>query len=328
MPPSTLVTEQSNQSVCVHQKIQSHLNRTPLLSSRQHQSSHADSANQTRLFFKTENFQHTGSFKLRGALAKLSTVGNESPTITASSGNHGIACAFAAKSTGHDLTVVLPENVVKNKHDQITALGSKTILIAGDAERAEQHALSLAEQQGLNYISPYNDSAVIAGQGTIALELIEQLAHIDNVFISMGGGGLISGIGSVFKTMSPATKIIGVSATASHALAASMRAGHIVETSHLDTLADGCAGGVCPDSITLPLALEVIDSVIHCSEAQIEDALRDLAWEEQMIVEGAAALAYAAFKANAAAFEGKSNVVLLCGANFDRTRISDIISAI
>lgn len=327
MSPSRLVTDQTAESVRIHKQIQPHLNRTPLLLSRLYQTGSSEQTKPTRLYFKTENFQYTGSFKLRGALSKLSTLNTDSPVITASSGNHGIACAFAAKTTGHGLTVVLPENVVKEKHDQIAALGATIILNPGDAERAEQHALLLAEQQGMNYISPYNDTAVIAGQGTIALELLEQCPDIDNVFVSMGGGGLISGIGCVLKARSPNTKIIGVSATASAALAASMKAGHIVETNHTDTLADGCAGGVHPDTITLQLAMQVVDEVVHCSEAQISNAIRSLAWDEQMIVEGAAAMALAAFQADPAAYEGKNNVVLLCGANFDQTKIADIISA-
>ena len=326
MPPSKLIINQAALTNQVYPQIKQKLNCTPLLLSRKYQTPRAAQDTKTSLYFKTENFQFTGSFKLRGALAKLSTLDTESPVITASSGNHGIACAFAAKQTGHSLTVVLPENVVKKKHDHITELGAKTILTPGDAERAEQHALALAEQQRMNYISPYNDRAVIAGQGTIALELLEQLPTIDNLFIAMGGGGLISGIGSVFKCHSPDTKIIGVSATASAALAASMEAGLVVETSHFDTLADGCAGGVIAESITLPLAMQVVDDVVYCSEAQIATALYELAWDEQMLVEGAAAMALAAFNADTTAYEGKNNVVLLCGANFDRTKISTIIN--
>ena len=326
MPISDLVIQQAAMSVGVHTKISSHIHCTPLLLSRSSQSPADNKTPQTKLYFKTENFQYTGSFKLRGALSKLSTLPTTMPVITASSGNHGIACAFAAQRTGHELTVVLPENVVQEKHSRISALGAATILTPGDAEQAEQHAIHLSQQQGMKYISPYNDPDIIAGQGTIAVELIKQLPDIDNVFISMGGGGLISGIGSVLKAHSPAIKIIGVSAVNSAALAASIEAGRVVETTHLDTLADGCAGGVCDNTITLPLASEVIDSAVYCTEDQIVEALCELAWEEKMLVEGAAALALAAYNANTSAYMGKNNVVLLCGANFDRTLISKVIS--
>ena len=138
--------------------------------------------------------------------------------------------------------------------------------------------------------------------------------------------GLISGIGSVLKSFSPSTKIFGASAKNSGALAASMLAGQIIETEHLDTLADGCAGGVDEGSVTLPIASEVIDRVIECSEDQIIDAIRKLAWTENIIVEGAAALAFAAFLAEKSSFEGKTNVVLLCGGNFDKNVLLPIVS--
>jgi threonine dehydratase len=279
-----------------------------------------------RLFFKTENFQHTGSFKLRGAMSKLTSLASDMPVITASSGNHGIACSHAAMTTGHKLTVVLPENVAKLKLEKIQSYGTKTILNPGDSGMAEQKAQDLAAHGNYVYVSPYNDPLVMSGQGTIGLELLEQLPDIDNVFISMGGGGLISGIGSAIKVASPDTKIIGVSAINSAALAASIRAGKVVETEHLDTLADGCAGGVDNDSITLSIASEVVDKMVDCSEAEIERALRFIAWKENMIVEGAAGLALAGYLADEAEFEGEINVVLLCGANFDQAKIEAVLN--
>ena len=277
------------------------------------------------LFFKTENFQHTGSFKLRGAMSKLTSLATDMPVITASSGNHGIACSHAAMKTGHKLTVVLPENVAKVKLEKIQSYGTKTILNPGDSGLAEQHAQDLAAVGDYVYVSPYNDPLVISGQGTIGLELLEQLPAIDNIFISMGGGGLISGIGSAIKAASPDTKIIGVSAIHSAALAASICAGKIVETGHLETLADGCAGGVDNDAMTLSIASEVVDELVECSEVEIEKALRVLAWKENMIVEGAAGLALAGYLVDEVEFEGQTNVVLLCGANFDRTKIEAVL---
>ena len=280
----------------------------------------------TKLYLKAENFQHTGSFKIRGALSKLKRLSKDLELITASSGNHGIACSHAAQTTGHNLTVVLPENVSKSKLSKITSYGTRTILQPGDSGMAEQHARFLAEGGDFEYISPYNDDAVMAGQGTIGLELLEQLPRIDNVFISMGGGGLVAGIGSVIKTFSPTTKIIGASAKNSGALAASIIAGHVVETEHLDTLADGCAGGVDEGSVTLPIACEVVDEVIECTEVEIAEALKKLAWTENLVVEGAAALAYAAFLSEKNHYKEMINVILLCGGNFDTSVISPIIS--
>lgn len=320
MSPIKNIEKVAAQSVNIRNLIGEQILQTPCLATRE------SFPNETRVYLKTENFQHTGSFKIRGAISKLKHICKDSALITASSGNHGIACSHAAMVTGHNLTVVLPENVAKSKLAKINSYGVSTILRPGDSGLAEQHARSLAENGDFEYISPYNDNFVIAGQGTIGLELLEQLPRIDNVFISMGGGGLISGIGSVLKSFSPSTKIFGASAKNSGALAASMLAGQIVETEHLDTLADGCAGGVDEGSVTLPIASEVIDRVIECSEDQIIDAIRKLAWTENIIVEGAAALAFAAFLAEKSSFEGKTNVVLLCGGNFDKNVFLPIVS--
>jgi threonine dehydratase len=320
MTASETVLSIAAEAVKARERMQGVVLKTPCLRSR------GQPAEESGLMLKCENFQHTGSFKLRGAMSKLSTLPTDMPVITASSGNHGIACCHAAMTTGHELTVVLPENVAQAKLALIEGYGARTIIHSRDASLCEAHAKSLAADGSYSYVSPYNDSTVMAGQGTIGLELLEQLPRIDNVFISMGGGGLISGIGSVLKTHSPQTRIIGVSATNSAALAACMEAGRIVETEHFDTLADGCAGGVDENSRTLPVSIEVIDRVIHCSEDEIGAALYRLAWTDKMVVEGAAALAYAAYLSDEAAFAGQTNVILLCGANFDRGKIAPILA--
>ena len=279
------------------------------------------------LHFKAENFQLTGSFKMRGAASKMTTLEPGQKLITASSGNHGIASSRAASLTGHDLTVVLPETVERAKLDKIRAFGVDVILHGAESGLAEVYAQSLAGSGDYIYISPYDDLDVIAGQGTIGLELLEQLGRIDNVFVSMGGGGLISGIGSVLKCFGGQTRVIGVSAQNSAALAASMRAGRVVETEHLDTLADGVAGGVDEGSVTLPLAMKVIDRVLICSEDEIAEALRQLALNETMLVEGAAALALAGFLQMADEVRGQSSVVVLCGGNFGWPTIRSQLSS-
>ncbi|UWR35415.1 pyridoxal-phosphate dependent enzyme (plasmid) [Sulfitobacter sp. W027] len=318
-PVSDLISQSAARSCAVHRKIAGAIYRTPVIASR------LPMAEGTRLFYKTENFQHTGSFKLRGASAKLTTVPLDRPVITASSGNHGIACSLAAQTTGHELIVVLPETVVAKKRKTIEGFGTKVVIHGADASLSELHAQQLAEAEGYTYISPYNDAEVIAGQGTAALELLDQIEGADNVFISMGGGGLISGMGSVIKEFSPQTRVIGVSATNSCALAASIKAGKIVETEHLDTLADGVAGGVDADSLTLPMASEVIDEIVHCDEGQIAAALKVLAWEENMLVEGAAALALAAYLADPEKYAGQTSVILLCGGNYEVEQLRGVI---
>ncbi len=277
------------------------------------------------MLFKAENFQRTGSFKFRGALSKLTTLNTDVPIITASSGNHGLALSTAATITGHKLSVVLPETVAKEKLNKIEALGVETILHSDDSGLAEQHARALAETEGKVYVSPYNDETVIAGQGTIGLELMQQVPHLDMVFVAMGGGGLISGIGSVLKAFSPQTRIIGVSTAHSAALDASIRAGEVVEVTHSETLADGCAGSIDDGAVTLGLATEVVDELLTCSENDIADGVRSIAWEEKMLVEGSAGLALAPWRANRERYAGLTSVVVLCGANFDRETILPVI---
>ena len=318
MKASKTVLQQAALSVAARRRISPYLNATPCIASR------IKPEKGTELLFKAENFQHTGSFKYRGALSKLTSLSTDTAIITASSGNYGIALATAAQMTGHTLTIVLPETVAQEKLDSIKVLGAETILYSTDVGLTEKHARDLAQHSGKIYASPYNDETVIAGQGTIALELLEQVKTLDTVYVSMGGGGLISGVGSVLKAFSPSTRVVGVSAANSAALAASIRSGKVVEIVHSDTLADGCAGGIDDGSITLPLATEVIDELVECSEDQISEGIRTIAWKEKMLVEGSAGLAFAAYQADSNV-AGKVCVVILCGANFDREKIVPVL---
>ena len=320
MTVPTAVLQQAALSVAAYLRIKPYLMQTPCIATRQLLPEN------TGLFYKAENFQHTGSFKFRGALSKLTSLDTQTPVVTASSGNHGLALSTAAKMTGHRLTVVLPTTVAQEKLNKIKALGVETVLHSDDAGLAERHAQVLAREQGKVYVSPYNDEQVIAGQGTIALELLNQLSKVDVVFVSMGGGGLISGIGAVIKSFSPDTKVIGVSAENSAELAASIRAGKSVSIDHVETLADGCAGSVDADSLTLQLAGEVVDELVDCSEEMIANGIRTIAWQEKMLVEGSAGLALAPWLTDRDKYEGLCSVVILCGSNFDREVIAPVIS--
>ncbi|MEI2298604.1 pyridoxal-phosphate dependent enzyme [Ensifer sp. MJa1] len=306
------VLQTAAQSVRAHQRIRPFIYETPLIPSRA-----IGRQTSSTVLFKAENLQLTGSFKIRGAASKMTSLPRDQRVITASSGNHGIGAAHAASAIGQKLTVVLPEIVKAAKLDCIRSYGVNVILHGAETGLAEQHAQRLASTEKLVYVSPYNDPDIIAGQGTIALELLKQSERIDTVFVAMGGGGLISGIGSVLKSFSPHTRVVGVSAANSAALAASMNAGRVVETHHLDTLAEAVAGGLDEDSLTLGLAMAVIDEVVTCTEAEIEASMRDLLIEEHILVEGAAALALAGFRKVAANCAGQTNVVLLCGGNVD-----------
>ena len=296
-------------------RIQESIFKTPLLPSMRYWS---------KLMFKAENFQETGSFKIRGALSKLTALAKEKNLdevkfITASSGNHGIACSKASSILGASLTVVLPKTVAKIKLERIKGFGVQVLIEGDESGQAELYAQKLSKEKGYFYISPYNDLDVIAGQGTIGLELIEQMKNqsIDNLFVSIGGGGLISGISAVIKAHSPSTKIWGVSAINSCTLADSIKAGKMISTDHFETLADGCAGGVDEDTVTLPITQQTIDELIWCEENEIEKCFRDMAFEEHQIVEGSAALALAGFKQVEKRVGKQNSIVLLCGANID-----------
>jgi threonine dehydratase len=317
----TLISETAANAHAAHARIKGLVYQTPLLPSRS-----IGARLGVGLHFKAENFQHTGSFKLRGATNKLASMGQGAKAITASSGNHGIACSHAAQRTGAKLTVVLPETVSPAKLARIRSYGTDTIIHGADSGLAEAHAQTLSQERSIPYISPYNDPDIIAGQGTAGVEMLAQLAHYDAVFISLGGGGLVSGIGSVLKSANPDTQVYGVSATASAALAAAIRKGHVHDVPHLDTLADGCAGGMDEGAITLPIASAVIDQLIYCSEMEITAALRAMAHEENQIVEGAAALALAGFLQVASTLKGKSVAIVTCGANYDPAKIFPLLA--
>lgn len=315
------VLETAARSVRARHRIRNFLYETPLIPSRQ-----IGRDVGSTVLLKAENMQLTGSFKIRGAAAKMTSVSRETPVVTASSGNHGIGAAMAASLIGQKLTVVLPETVKKAKLDRIRSFDVDVVLHGAETGLAEQHAQYLAKERGFVYVSPYNDREIVAGQGTIALEMLEQSGHIDNVFIAMGGGGLISGIGSVLKSFSPATRIFGASARNSAALAASMEAGRVVETEHLDTLADAVAGGIDDDTITLGLSKSVIEEVLMCDEDEIAAAMRNLLMKEHVLVEGAAALALAAFQKVADRLKGQTSVIVLCGGNVDSEAALNSIS--
>ncbi len=307
-----------------HSRIRDRIEHTPLLVSQK---------TPERLFFKADNFQRTGSFKIRGAMNKLckALAATESAGvrfITASSGNHGIGAATAAVDLGADLTVVLPENVAPMKLERIKAIGANVVIAGAKAGASELEAKKLAAHDGYVYISPYNDPDIIAGQGTIGVELLRDFGDkpIDNIFISLGGGGLVSGIASVLKNANPRTRVWGVSACNSAALDASIKAGKVVETEHLPTIADAVAGGIDETTVTLQLASSTVDDLLQCSENEIENCMADLAYNEGLIVEGSAALALAGYHQVAGKLGEENSVVLLCGGNVSKEQAQQILA--
>ena len=276
------------------------------------------SANGTNLLFKLENLQQTGSFKLRGASNKILALSKRQAAqgvIAASNGNHGLGVAAAAQRAGIAAEVYVSSHVSQAKAKRIEEYGARIHRAGKDPLAAELAARSAAEQQGKVFISPYNDPEVMAGQGTISVELLRQAPHIDAIFAAVGGGGLIGGIGAFMKHASPGTQIVGCWPENSRVLYESMRAGRIIEVPEGPTLSESTAGGLEPGSVTLEICRNVIDRSVMVSEDEILDAMKRALDATGSLVEGAAGVALAAFLKCASDYKGKTVVVVICGGN-------------
>ena len=279
-------------------------------------------------YLKLENQQITGSFKLRGAMNSLiflSTVKNKSAFVTASSGNHGAAFAHGISQLHLSGTVFLPENASTFKIENLKKGNVEVKLYGNDCVQAEALARRYAEENNLPFISPYNDLKIIAGQGTVGIEIANQIDDPDYILVPIGGGGLISGIAGFLKSQSDLIKIIGCQPSNSPVMYESIRAGKIVEYESLPTLSDGTAGGIEKDSITFEYCQRYVDDYILVSEEEIKSALKLLYKEHGMIVEGASALSVAAFIKKIQLFEKSKVVLLISGSNISEETAEEII---
>jgi threonine dehydratase len=270
------------------------------------------------VFLKCEHLQHTGSFKFRGATNKLRLLdadARRNGVATVSTGNHGQGVALAGKLAGVPVTVYASVSASPVKLNAIRALGANVVTIDASTLEVELEAARRAEREGLPFISPYNDIDVIAGQGTIGIELAEQHADLAAVFVSVGGGGMISGIGSALEQASPTTDVVGCWPANATTLYSCLQAGKVIEVEETDTISDGTAGGVEPDTITFPIAQRVIDRTVLVSEEEIKAAMKRLAQTDRWMVEGAAGVALASLLQIAPAYRGKAVAVVLCGRN-------------
>ncbi|HEX3781960.1 MAG TPA: threonine/serine dehydratase [Pseudonocardiaceae bacterium] len=269
---------------------------------------------------KCEHLQRTGSFKARGSLAKLLSLTDEQRdrgVVAASSGNHGLGVAHALDLLGGRGIVFVPENVASVKVDAIRRFGVEIRSHGTDSGAVEIMARQFATDEGLTYISPYNDVDVIAGQGTVGVEIAEQLAGagLDAIFVAVGGGGLISGIAAVLRQHLPNIRVYGAAPANDAAMVASVRAGQVVGVEARPTLSDGTAGSVEPGAITLRLCQSLVDEWVLVSEDEIRDALRFVIDTEHQLIEGAAAAAFAAAIGRSAELAGQRVAVVSCGAN-------------
>ena len=274
---------------------------------------------QTNIYLKCEHLQKNGSFKIRGALNKilsLTDAKRAKGVVAASSGNHGMGVARAALITDTKATIYVPQGASLMKIASIKALGASVEEVEStDILHAELKAREVAEQEGTTFISPYNDHTVMAGQGTIGAELFEKNKDLDAVFIAVGGGGLISGISSYLKQVNPGIKIVGCWPENSPAMYECIKAGEVIEVPILPTISDGTAGGIEPGAITFEYCRDLIDEHVLVSETEIKTAMKVLAESERWVVEGAAAVAMAAYLKTAQLYKGKSIAVVLCGRN-------------
>lgn len=269
-------------------------------------------------YLKLENYQVTGSFKVRGVVNKLLTLAPDERArgvIAASSGNHGAALAYAQHVVGCKATVVVPETVSPAKLAAIRARGAEVIQHGQDSVESEIWARAEAGRRGVPYVSPYNDLTVVAGQGTVGVELDRQLERIDAVYVAVGGGGLVSGIGAYLKARRPGVEVVGCSPRNSAVMYESLAAGRVVERESLPTLSDGTAGGVETEAVTFDLCRRVIDRFVLVEEKEIATAMRLVIDKHHMMIEGAAAVPVAAFLRDGEGASGRHVALVLCGAN-------------
>ena len=282
-----------------------------------------------KIYLKLENQQITNSFKVRGAFYKLLNLTRKEKRmgiITASAGNHGQAVAYAAKKLGFSARIVVPTTTPHVKVEGIRKWGADLVLFGDCYDEAETHAKELAKKDGCAYISPYNDELLIAGHGTIGLEIVEALSNVNVIVVPVGGGGLISGISVAAKGLKPNVEIVGVQSEASPVMYESLKAGRIVEAQKAETIAEGLSGGIERGALTFEIAKKCVDKMLLVKEATIRKAVYLLCVREKLMVEGSGAAAIAPLLEDKALFTGKIVVCVLTGGNIDQELLNDILA--
>lgn len=280
------------------------------------------------ILLKLELVQPTGSYKIRGALNAAMSVRDADPQarlVTASAGNHGRALAHAARALSLPLTVFIPSNAPLAKIDPIRAAGA-ALQLCRDYDDAEREAKRFAASEGAHYISPYSHPDVIAGAGTTALELLDDLPDVDAILVPIGGGGLISGVAVVADTLAPAVHVIGVEVEASCPFTRSIAAGRIVPIEVQPSVADGLTGNLDPETITFDIVHQLVDRIEVVSDDAVRLAMADVVTKEHLVVEGAAAVGIAALSNGKLDLRGQRVVVILTGSNIDRERLLEVLS--
>lgn len=280
-----------------------------------------------QLYLKTENLQTTGSFKIRGAYYKMTCLTEEEKkkgVVACSAGNHAQGVALAAAKSGIKSVICLPDGAPISKVEATKSYGAEVCLVEGVYDDAYKKALQLRDEEGYTFIHPFNDEDVIAGQGTIALELAEQLPDLDAVIVPIGGGGLISGIAYTIKTINPKVKVYGVQAAGAPSMYNSVKDGEIEELASVSTIADGIAVKK-PGDLTYEICQKYVDEIVTVTDDEISAAILALMEQHKLVTEGAGAVAVAAAMFGKVDVENKKAVCVLSGGNIDVTILSRVI---
>ena len=281
----------------------------------------------SEVYLKPENLQLTGSFKLRGSGFMISQLTSEEKArgvIACSAGNHAQGVALAAAKYGIKSVICLPDGAPISKVEATKSYGAEVVMVKGVYDDAYNHALKLRDENGYTFVHPFDDEDVIAGQGTIGLEILNELQNIDAVVVPIGGGGLISGIAYTIKHLSPKTKVYGVQAEGAASMFRSINDGKRERLNSVSTFADGIAVKE-PGQNTFALCQEYVDDIVTVSEDEISSAILALIEQHKMIAEGAGAVAVAAVMFNKLPVEGKRVVCVVSGGNIDVTILSRVI---
>ena len=281
----------------------------------------------TELYLKTENLQTTGSFKVRGAYYKMHRLSKEEKergVVACSAGNHAQGVALAAQKNGIKAVICLPDGAPISKVEATKSYGAEVCLVKGVYDDAYQKALQLRDEMGYTFLHPFDDEDVIAGQGTIALEIAEQLPEVDAIIVPIGGGGLIAGIAYTIKMLAPHVKVYGVEAKGAPCMKNSIERGGLTSLTSVSTIADGIAVKQ-PGELTYALCKEYVDEIVTVSDDEISAAILALMEKHKLVTEGAGAVGVAAVMFNKIDLKGKKAVCLLSGGNIDVTILSRVI---
>lgn len=306
-----------------HRRIRDNILNTPLLHSRW-----LSEVCKGDVYLKMESEQYTCSFKARGSLNKLLWIKENDlgkMPVTASTGNHGLGFARALDLLKMQGKIFLPHGADSSKVEAIKSYGADLEFYGDDPYTTEMHTRKLAKENDWIYVSPYNDEQIIAGQGTIGIEILKKIGKPDNILATVGGGGLISGIGSFIKEKHPQANIIGCQPENSPEMSVSVRAGEYKEVESKPTLSDGSAGGFEKDAITFDLCKQLVDEFTLVSEEKIEECIRLMIEKHHKLVEGSAAVAVAGLLLDPQRFEGQTTVIIICGANISIETLKQVL---